>query len=322
MLYLIVALLLLACSEKRVQELTATSTAEPVKPTEVAGALTEEEMEDLRQKCEEYYASLTVHDSVRIAYLDRLLADKGRKLTANNRQFLMQLRQQFANSDPKQPRLTIEQALFPIFRIPDQRLGIIGQPVPDMGWPMEYTDLSAEKALLSKWVDLEKGYLDSTRMLHFPEALNLLYPAGKPRFYLYTTKTTGQSRVQDLGHYQNECADYYHYTFDEQALQTGDEVLFASRLPLDLTYENNPAFDSWYRSKLMPDCADCPSSHDKAISFAKLTGTENLYFMYADAFPSNRELYTPLRALVAKGENGKWIELWYSDIDNFGCSCL
>ncbi|WP_299989718.1 hypothetical protein [uncultured Pontibacter sp.] len=320
-LYL-VALLLTACGDKPVQELPATATADTTQSVEVAIELTDEEMEDWRQKCEDYYASLYVHDSVRVAYLDRLLADKKSRLTANNRQFLMQLRQQFINSNPKQPRLTIEQALFPVFRIPNQRAGIIGQPIPDMERPMEYHDLSAEKVLLSSRPGYQKGYFDSTRLVHFPELLDSLYPTGKPQVFLYTTKTTRKSRIQDLGHYQNECSEYYHYTFDEQALESGDEVLFASRFPLDLTYENNPAFDSWYRSKLMPDCADCPSSHDKAVSFAKLTGTENLYFIYVDAFPNNRELHTPLRALVAKGENGAWLKLWYSDIDNFGCSCL
>lgn len=320
-LLLALSLMLSACGEQPFQELVAAPNAEATEQTDTAAALTDEEMEAMRQKCEAYYASMNIHDSVRVAYLDRILADKKSKLTENNRRFLMQLKQEFSGSKSPETKLTIEQALFPVFRIPNQKVGIIGQPVPDMQQPMEYTDLSVEKALLNRRIS-DRELTNPTRLAHFPEVLDSLYPAGKPQIYLYTTKTQRKSRVRDLGHYQSECSEYYHYTFDEQGLKAGDEVLFASRMPLDLTYENNTAFDAWYRSGLMPECADCPSSHDRAISVAKLTGTEDLYFMYADAFPNNKELHTPLRALVAKGENGKWLYLWYSDIDNFGCSCL
>lgn len=325
-LYL-VALLMMACGERPMQELETVSSKEsPVKedsePTENATELSDRQMEAMRQKCEAYYASMNVHDSVRIAYLERILADNKSKLTVNNRRFLTQLKQEFSNSNPKQPRLTIEQVLFPVFRIPNQEPGIIGHPVPDKDLLTEYTDLSAEKALLNRRLKNRAVSADTANLQHFPEVLDSLYPAGKPRIHLYTTKTTRKSRVQDLGHYVSTCSEYYHYTFDRQALQSEDKVLFASRLPLDLTYESNPAFDTWYRSNLIPECADCPDSHNEARSVAKLTGVENLYFMYADAFPDNRELDTPLRALVAKGENGKWLYLWYSDIDNYGCSCL
>ncbi|SIT84840.1 hypothetical protein [Pontibacter indicus] len=317
LLYL-AAVLLLACGEQQVKDPDVAAE----KPIETSVQLTEEEIDTLRQKCEAYYAGLHVHDSVRIAYLDKVLADRKSKLTENNRRFLTQLKQDFTTSTPKQPRLTIEQALFPVFRIPDQPLGIIGQRIPDMDKPEEFTDLSAEAALLQKWVGPDWANNNGTRLVHYPELLESVYPAGKPQVYLYTTKTTRKSRIKELGFYQSECSDYFHYTFDAQSLQEGDELLFASRLPLDLTYENNPAFDSWYKSNLLPECADCPSSHDQAKTVAKLTGTENLYFMYADAFPDNQELHTPLRALVAQGDDGKWLYLWYSDIDNFGCSCL
>ncbi|MBX0332437.1 hypothetical protein K3G39_04225 [Pontibacter sp. HSC-14F20] len=320
-LYL-VAMLLLACNEQPVQELATASTSEAAPSTETTAELTDEQMEAMRQKCEAYYASLNVHDSVRVAYLDRILTEHPSKLTTKNRRFLTQLKQDFITSTPKQPRLTIEQVLFPVFKIPNQPLGIIGQPVPDMDRPNEFTDVSAEAALLQKWVGPDRANSAGTPLVHYPELLESVYPSGKPQVYLYTTNTARTSQIKELGYYQSECSEYYHYTFDEQVLQSGDEVLFASRLPLDLTYENNPAFDSWYRSNLIPECADCPSSHDKAITVAKLTGTDDLYFMYADAFPDNQELHTPLRALIAKGENGKWLYLWYSDIDNFGCSCL
>lgn len=312
------ALLLMACGEQQLKDPAAAAE----QPSETSTQLTEEEMEALRQKCEAYYAGLNVHDSVRIAYLDKILADRKSKLTENNRRFLTQLKQGFTTSTSKQPRLTIEQALFPVFRIPNQPLGIIGQRIPDMDRPDEFTDLSAEAALLQKWVGPDWSNSDGTHLVHYPELLESIYPAGKPQVYLYTTKTTHTSRIKELGYYQNECSEYYHFTFDEKALQSADEVLFASRLPLDLTYESNPSFDTWYKSNLLPECADCPSSHDQAKTVAKLTGTGNLYFMYADAFPDNQELHTPLRALVAKGEDGKWLYLWYSDIDNFGCSCL
>jgi hypothetical protein len=52
-----------------------------------------------------------------------------------------------------------------------------------------------------------------------------------------------------------------------------------------------------------------------------MAGTDNLFFIYADTFPLNTELDTPIRGLVIR-VNSKLIYIWAEELDLFGCSCL
>ncbi|GAB2775483.1 hypothetical protein GCM10010465_22460 [Actinomadura fibrosa] len=61
---------------------------------------------------------------------------------------------------------------------------------------------------------------------------------------------------------------------------------------------------------------------DKRKTFARVKGTNNLFFAFADTFPINNELDTPSRALILVNEKDELIYLWYEEIDLFGCSCL
>jgi hypothetical protein len=329
---LLIALAFAACSEneRTVADTDYPQTAQEFPKPETAqdsvskAKLSDKELAALQKKCEEYYEAQIIPGAIVLEHLDEILSVRNTQLTANNRRFLTQLRQELANPDARQAALTIERTLFPVFKLKEGEVGIYGFPIPDLKDREVYSDISPERALLLK-TDHFKGDDPGqykNKLVHYPQVLQARYPKANPEIYLYTTKTTKRSSIKDFGFYEGECSEYYHYTFDTENIAPSDQLLFASRMPIDLIYENNAAFDDWFRSGFVPECDDCPHSFNLAKTYAKVKGTDDLYFMYADTFPLNDKLETPYRTLLLKGKDGKGIYLWSAFVDNVGCSCI
>jgi hypothetical protein len=100
------------------------------------------------------------------------------------------------------------------------------------------------------------------------------------------------------------------------------QLLSSSPYKIDLVFENTKRIDSLIKSDYKKECLDCPNSTELQKTFARIKGTDNLYFIYADTFPINNKLDTPSRALILINKEDEIIYLWYDEIDLFGCSCL
>jgi hypothetical protein len=164
---------------------------------------------------------------------------------------------------------------------------------------------------------------DLGKLKFYPMVLDSMYKStSKPTINYYKINGTGTTKITELGSYFDECLEFYLYSLDTTSISKSDKILFSSPLKLDLIFESNPTVDSIIRSDYKKECLDCPNSNQYQKTFARIEGSDNLFFVYADTFPINDELDTPSRALVYRNKENEIIYLWYEEIDFFGCSCL
>lgn len=265
--------------------------------------------------CEEYWKGRTFSDSLKKAYINEII--KNSKLSENNLRFLNGLKILDQNN------LAFKNILAPIFRLSDTEIGLFSFPTyQEVG--KTYVDVSKENELLKKFTQqTETNSSNVKKTLFYPMLLDsILNNKPKPTIYYYTTKKIGSTKILELGASQNECLEYYEYSIDATNISLNDKVLFSSPYIIDLVFENNPKIDSLIKKSFRKECMDCPSSGDLERTFARIKGTDNLYFVYADTFPINNKLDTPSRALVLINKRNEVIYLWYEELDLFGCSCL
>ncbi|WP_299527090.1 hypothetical protein [Winogradskyella sp.] len=265
--------------------------------------------------CDEYWMNRFPNDSIKTEYINELTAEG--HLTKNNLEFLKALKNQ------KQERLAFENVLSPIFRLSNTEIGLLTFP--------KYEQVGNNLVPISREMDLidEFGTIKENTMEHFgkikfyPMLLDSVFKNNtKPSIYYYTTDKIGSTKIMELGAYFDECLEYYEYSIDTTTISKSDKVLFSSPFKIDLVFERNKKIDSLIKSDYKKECLDCPSSFELQKTFARIKGTDNMYFIYADTFPINNELDTPSRALILIHPENQIIYLWYDAIDLFGCSCL
>ncbi len=265
--------------------------------------------------CEQYWNNRFPSDSLKAHYIDEILNEN--QVSENNRRFLNLLKNETQNN------LAFENVLSPIFRLSEEEIGILAFP--------KYKSVDNRLIPISKEMDLIEKFdrIEGNTMEHFgkikfyPTLLNSLFEEKpKPTVYYYTTNKSDSTQILELGSYVDECLEYFEYSIDTVNITIKEKVLFSSPIAIDLVFQNYPEVDLLLKGDYKEECLDCPNSTKLQKSFAKIEGTENLYFVYADTFPINNELDTPSRALVLYTETNEIIYLWYSEMDLFGCSCL
>lgn len=265
--------------------------------------------------CENYWQDRFPNDSLKALYIDTVISQN--QLSENNILFLNALKKQ-PNQD-----LAFKNVLSPIFRLSETEIGILtfsrykfidNKFIPD----------SKELELIESFDTTTANVMDHFgKIRYYPALLDSLYKGqAKPFINYYAINKTGEIQVMQLGEYIDECLEYFTYAFDTTKISIEDKLLFSSPYKIDLTFENNPAVDLLLQNDYKEECLDCPTSMKLQKTFARVKGTNNLYFLYADTFPINKELDTPSRALILINEKEEIKYLWYSEIDLFGCSCL
>ncbi|PKP41550.1 MAG: hypothetical protein CVT95_12815 [Bacteroidetes bacterium HGW-Bacteroidetes-12] len=272
---------------------------------------------DRIEDCEKVWTNRFPNDTLRVEFINKIISENKEKLTNNNLDFLTSLK--LLN----QSDLVINNVLFPIFRLSNSEIGVLAFPT----YKLEENSLiptSNEMLLIEKYDTVANSSIEHYgKIRFFPQVLNSVYAEKeKPTINYFTTKKTGKTKIMDLGKYVDECLEYFEYSFDTTNISISDKILFGSPFQIDLIYENNSKIDLLLKNDNFKDCIDCPNSMQLQKSFARLKGTDNLYFVYADTFPINNELDTPSRALILIKENNDIVYLWYDEIDLFGCSCL
>ena len=256
------------------------------------------------------------HDSLRTAYIDQILC-RDTRLTTANRQLLSDLKVQDRDSP------VINSALFPVFKLSVSEFGVFAFPqyyINEHG--IDY--VSSEDRLATAASEVTESATDDyTKTVFYPSLLDSLYAnKEKPVIHYYTVSDIGLTRIADFGIYLGECLEYYIYSFDTTYRALEDSVLFGSKLPIDLVYESSPKIDSLLGKKIDVNCIDCPDSFHLARTFARLRGSDRVFFVYADTFLTSNKLDTPLRGLVYINEEAEVVYLWQENVDLFGCSCL
>ncbi|WP_026461653.1 hypothetical protein [Adhaeribacter aquaticus] len=276
--------------------------------------------------CEAYFKLNYVSDSLKAFYIAQLIAQHNSALSLNTKQFLLQLQDELLNPMKYSDQLAFTKVLAPVFNLEANQLSIITFPNYVQAQD-SFQDISAESDLVkltssAKQNNNEEPSLEKGKLIYYPQILDSILKAGKPLVYVYSTKGVKSTCIKDFGFNAGECSESYHYLLDTRNFTTQDKNLFASKYKLDLIFENNPEIDRLMRNQVVKECEDCPSSSHLVKTFARLKGTDNVYFTYADTFPLNNELDTPSRGLILRTKENKIVNLWYKEVDLFGCSCL
>jgi len=266
-------------------------------------------------ECEKLWKTSYPNDSIKNSYIHKIISES--QLSSNNIKFLKALK------NKKPHKLAFNNALSPVFRRSNTEIGILAFPKYKM-LDSRMIKISKEFELIKKVATLDNMSVNFNPKLEFyPEILDSIFTnKSKPQVNYYTINSWGTTKISNLGAYLGECLEYYEYSFDTTQISKNDKVLFSSPYKIDLVFENNEKIDALLKNNPLNECHDCPHSKAYQKTFARLQGTDNLYFIYADTFPINNQLNTPIRALILVNENNDIIYLWYEELDLFGCSCL
>ena len=316
-LSILLSLLLLISCKVKTQEKTKfvveKETVTEKELVEIKETLSEQTLSD----CDKYWMNRFPSDTLKIKYISKIIAENKNTLTKNNLVFLNALKSQ------KQNDLAFNKVLSPIFRLSNSEIGILTFPkYKQVG--NAFISVSKEMDLIQKFDTLTentKGYFGKIRF--YPMLLNSVFKQkSKPIINYYTVNKIDSTQISELGAYLDECLEYYEYSIDTTNISINDKLLFCSPYKIDLTFESSINVDSLLKNQVKKECLDCPNSSHLEKTFAKLNGTENVYFIYADTFPLNNKLDTPSRGLILLKGNNEIVYLWYDEIDLFGCSCL
>lgn len=183
-----------------------------------------------------------------------------------------------------------------------------------------YSEMYPEDSLL-QIVDTIPTENPEWERRYFEGALND-YPENLKQLNIIGTSKVYKGTVSVLGRQNSECEPYVFYTLTFVKEDAQLTPLITSPFQIELEYGNWPAVDSLIRSDPYLECIDCLTSYDQERTFARLTGTSNLYFAFQGPGEEAEDAWTPNRSLIYVNENNEVIDLWSDSIDLFGCSCL
>ena len=303
----LITLLFFSCKDKPAENTVINTT--PSHSDEIGGS------PEFLEMCDEFWKKRFPSDETKKMYLEKILSEA--KLTENNIKFISGLTTY--PSDVLAP----QKPIYPIFRLSEKGAGIFAFPQYDYD-STSFEDISAENEFIQKHTEIRKdlGIIDTAEYF-FPGLMqDLLQIIKSPDIFYYSIAGRGESSIENFGVKYGECSDYYIYSLAQNEELAGENLLFGSPYKIDLVYENSPQIDSLLNTQHKNKCLDCPTSYHLEKTFARLDGTDNVFFVFADTFPINDQLDTPSRGIIYLNESKEVLYLWYQDIDLFGCSCL
>lgn len=267
------------------------------------------------EMCDTFWERRYPSEETKKMYFEKILSEE--KLTENNKNFISALMSFPSNM------LAPQNPVYPIFRLSKSHAGIFAFPEYDRD-DESLQDISAENSFIQKFTEVKKDHSSNDSAVHFyPDLVDeLLEVMGSPEIFYYSLKARGESRIENFGVKYEECFNYYTYLLPQNEKISSENLLFGSPHKIDLVYENYPQIDSLLSAQNKNECLDCPTSFHLEKTFARLEGTKNVYFVYADTLPINDKLDTPSRGIVYLNESNEVRHLWYDELDLFGCSCL
>lgn len=214
--------------------------------------------------------------------------------------------------------ISIEKAISPVFKIKKDSIGVYN----NNNW--------SEKATADSLLFEKTGFYKIKRPSFWSGNGNFIYKniidsiyTTPPKLFLYSSSSKYISAVQSFGRYIDECLEYYYFDLAvHENMKYEKEFLIASPFEIQLNFVENPKIDSLLRRTQTLVCADCINSSGYLKTFATLDGINNIYFAYA-VEPNKEfdETDTPIRAVYFIKDDFVY-NLWFEDIDLFGCMCL
>lgn len=269
--------------------------------------------------CESYWANSATSLEVKQSLLEKIL-DQEKGIPEENKKFLTSLIHEIGrNPADDKPVLTVDKPIYPIYRLREEQVGVLGfmQHNQFNGTWEEY---AREHTLLKE--NFAYQSIDSVgKLVSFPDEFSGLYNDNPPQFYWYSVSKKAKSRFTGLAYFGNDCLSYYQYDFSIPKVDLNEHFLFGSPYGLELEFKNYPEIDKLFKTQYAENCEDCLGNYPDQKTFAKMKGTKNLYFAYADVFPINNKLAAPSRSLVLLTPKGQLITLWSIELDLIGCGC-
>lgn len=297
----LIALIFLSCNQKNKDQKNS-NTFNDSERTQLA------QLED----CEKYWSTKFPSDSIRQNIISTIIDNSD--LSEVNLEFLKALKHN------GQDKMAIEKALSPIFELPNENIGVFSFPTYQTK-DGKTTEATYEKELIKSQLDSSGEKMnDLNKLRSYPSISDSILNDTNSKIYYYSLHASGETRVTELSSFTSECLDYYKYSFDPTDIESKN-FLIASPFKIDMNFSNFPEIDNMIQNQVNKECYECPVSLDSMKTFAKLIGTENLYFAYAYNFDGKEQLGTPSRALIWINNN-EVVYLWYEEIDLIGCSCI
>lgn len=248
--------------------------------------------------------------------LQYILSENDKTLSETNKNFLKNLLK------PTDSLLSFQKPLTAVFRLPSKGPGILSNSFHEFKEDGTAVEYYPEKDIIELRDTLNYShYMEHSIYREYTGLLDSLGITTRD-VYTYGINFQARSRALEVARQYSECEQYTFLPLDTTRISIDDKVLLSSTYDLDLEFMSNASIDSIQKHNPIHSCWDCPNSADQEKVFARLRGTKNVYFTYADTFPYNYSLDTPSRGLIYFTDQNEIIYLWSDSLDLFGCSCL
>lgn len=163
------------------------------------------------------------------------------------------------------------------------------------------------------------SYYDTIEYYSF--LFDTLFSSHVNEVYTFNTDERSSNTIVGIGQELTDCS--YMCLFP--LAKKDPSLLLCSPFALELEFLINKEIDQLMNNQSKYYWGDCPSNIDQEQVFAKLKGTEGLYFTFVDGETDGAQpdwsLY-PMRSLVYVNRKNKVKYLWTSDLYEQSCSCL
>lgn len=280
--------------------------------------------------CETYHNKMDSLDKIKYdLFIQNILnpALNNPKLTAANKNFLLALKKELKlDFKTKSSRYALDHLLLPIFKLEKDKLAIFGNEYYDCKKSKKGTTqcdiLNREQQLLNNLEDFRINSMENEeKLISYPSIFKEVMKNRDNQFFVFTKEKQSTATITNFNYYNGACLVYYHYPISTENITQNDNILFASKYPLNLIFEKQPKIDDRLKNDNW-QCYDCVYQYEPEIIFARLQGVENLYFAYSDTFNPQKQFDYPKRALIMIIDDFTKVDLWKEDLDLFGCRCL
>ncbi len=318
--FLILIVLSLACSKQKPQDKADQQKLSVEEWNELNDVPTQEKRErpvkkeinpsldSLRQVCKLYFNTRDSLMTLRTKYFEEHILSQAKSTTESNREFLSALHKELKMDwDTLRGLPFYERLLLPVFRLDSGRRKMIELPYQTFNL---IVDLGI------------RGYSEESSQVHvFPDVFDSLTNHVNMFFYAFSDERLFNVSLNSVEYHPSECFEHIAMGIENDLLTNDDRIVFMSKFPLELNFQSLSEVDARWSQQYQYHCYDCQFKFEPRVTFATLSGIEGLYFMYADSWPLNTEHDLPHRSLVMDMD-GYLVDLWYEEVDLFGCSCL
>lgn len=312
-------------------------TSEPYKTEKIDNSAREEKQKDEKSKqdsifqlhyghCTKWFEDRNYLESIKTKYFIDSIYIKSMKndnLPLANKQILTKIKNGLSNNN-------LSSIFHPVYKLRDGMTSIISYDATEnliLKDNLKKEDFQFSNNKITKFsnsITATNTTYGNHEHIYFYKALDTLKKIKnlENSIDIYGISSYTSGAVNNVGFMSGDCLEFIDYRFNERDIVKNLNPVFASSEKFIVEYENSPKMDSLHKKVFERTCYDCTFKYEKRTSFAKFEGIDNLYFCYADSFPVNKFYDYPSRSLTMIVGDTTIVDLWFENIDLFGCSCL